>query len=421
MGNSELVDKTYLKVSITKSEFYQKNFRVDVIPNEVYEAITEIKANKGKQYCSYFVIIQTDQYRSEITRHIRWINNFDRHFHKYRIIFTTSNTTSQVIIGYKFNRETPMKVEIEAYVKDPSMIQLRKVSNMKDSYDDLNKFEIEKFSLSADQEDLLEKRMVWVFGSSRSGSTWLGTQLLRHPDNVIWDEPYIGRHFEMVKPWQEKRGRRYFFSPYHKNNWLPWLRKLILARTFSEFQTVDMNVIIKEPNASEGCGIILGSLPNSKLIFLLRDGRDVVDSNIDAIRPGSWNKDWTSVVQSKSIKELINIFSDLWKRSIENVWNAYQQHPERNRILVKYEDLLTNTLTELRKIYDFLHISITDDQLKDITDRFNFEKVPESKKGSGKFYRIATPGKWKDNFNQDEKELMNSIMGETLKKMNYAS
>ncbi len=419
MGNSELVDKTYLKVSITKSEFYQKNFRVDVIPNEVYEAITEIKANKGKQYCSYFVIIQTDQYRSEITRHIRWINNFDRHFHKYRIIFTTSNTTSQVIIGYKFNRETPMKVEIEAYVKDPSMIQLRKVSNMKDSYNDLNKFEIEKFSLSADQEDLLEKRMVWVFGSSRSGSTWLGTQLLRHPDNVIWDEPYIGRHFEMVKPWQEKRGRRYFFSPSHKNNWLQWLRKLILARTFSEFQTVDKNVIIKEPNSSEGCGIILGSLPNSKLIFLLRDGRDVVDSQIDAFKKGSWNEGGTGWIKNTTREKRIRLFSHSWTQSIESVFESFQKHDSKLKILVKYEDLLTNTLAELRKIYDFLQINVDDRELKKIIEKYDFNKIPSKKRGPGKFFRSAKVGGYKDNFSEKEQEIMISKMGETLKKAGY--
>jgi len=43
--------------------------------------------------------------------------------------------------------------------------------------------------LSEEEEEQLERKMAWILGSGRSGSTWLGTQLLNHPENVIWDEP----------------------------------------------------------------------------------------------------------------------------------------------------------------------------------------------------------------------------------------
>ena len=40
-------------------------------------------------------------------------------------------------------------------------------------------------------------------------------------------------------------------------------------------------------------------------------------------------------------------------------------------------------------------------------------------RGKGKFARSASPGKWKDNFNEKEIQLMNEIMGETLKRVGY--
>jgi len=49
----------------------------------------------------------------------------------------------------------------------------------------------------------------------------------------------------------------------------------------------------------------------------------------------------------------------------------------------------------------------------------DFKNIPDSQKGEGKFYRTATTGEWRDNFSKEEQELMNSIVGDTLKQMGY--
>jgi len=77
-------------------------------------------------------------------------------------------------------------------------------------------------------------------------------------------------------------------------------------------------------------------------------------------------------------------------------------------------------MNELKKIYEFLEIKITDVELGKIVDNSNFDKIPASEKGIGKFYRSASPGNWQNNFNEKEKEIMFSIMSGTLKKMGYA-
>jgi len=98
---------------------------------------------------------------------------------------------------------------------------------------------------------------------------------------------------------------------------------------------------------------------------------------------------------------------------------SFHNHDQKNKILIRYEDLRKNTYEELKKIYNFIGIKTTKSELKEKIKKYNFKNIPASMKGSGKFYRVATPGKWKENFNDKEKELMDSIMGETLKKMNY--
>ena len=111
--------------------------------------------------------------------------------------------------------------------------------------------------------------------------------------------------------------------------------------------------------------------------------------------------------------------SKAWVVRTENFLKAYNNTPTDLRYLVKYEELLKNTKNELKKIYEFIKIDIPDKDLQKIVEKFSFKNIPEDKKGSGKFTRSATPGKWRENFDQDEKKIMNQIMGKTLQKLDY--
>ena len=50
---------------------------------------------------------------------------------------------------------------------------------------------------------------------------------------------------------------------------------------------------------------------------------------------------------------------------------------------------------------------------------YSFENIPDEEKGSGKVTRYANPGKWKNNFSDQEKNLIDQLMGETLYKLGY--
>jgi len=283
--------------------------------------------------------------------------------------------------------------------------------------------------LTPEQEDVIERNIVWIFGSARSGTSWLGGQLLSHQTKFI-NEPLIGRHLGYVQPGRIgnirdidffKDSQHYFFSERYKDIWTFYLRKLILNRIYAQIQTFSNKIIIKEPNGSIGADILLQCLPNSRMIFVERDCRDVIDSLIDARKEDS---QFTKRFQKKPLSEQ-NRFSFIEKRShnlAKNMMRLLQTYNEFNpklRIMIKYEDLRYNTLELLRKLYDFIEIKIDDTELQNLVDKFSFEKIPSKQKGSGKVRRSATPNKWKENFNAEEKEVMNTIMGETLQKMGY--
>src|SRR5919106_1536443 len=157
-----------------------------------------------------------------------------------------------------------------------------------------------------------EERLSWIFGSSRSGSTWLLRMLSDFEGVVPVDDPHLGHHLGVWRPiplaWaaaeeppelttlpELKRSKpSYFFSDRYREHWEPALRELIMARFAAQAEElgpqrpgIEPLVLVKEPG-SHVADLLLRLFPASGLVFLLRDGRDVVDSWVAAYRRGSW-------------------------------------------------------------------------------------------------------------------------------------
>jgi len=99
--------------------------------------------------------------------------------------------------------------------------------------------------------------------------------------------------------------------------------------------------------------------------------------------------------------------------------NAFEQHPKENKIKIKYEHLRKNTFEELKNIYKFLEIDIPNNKLKKIVEDQSYENMPKEIKGKGKVIRSANPGNWNTNFSEEEKIVMDEIMGKKLKQFGY--
>ena len=288
--------------------------------------------------------------------------------------------------------------------------------------------------LSAEEEDILEKNLVWIFASPRSGTSWLGIQLLSY-NTFTMDEPYIGEHLCIPKvsagvisrkfDHHQKRKstpEHYFFSEKYADTWKHFTRKLILNRIHSQFHDLSKNIIIKEPHGSLAADIISECLPNSKIIILFRDGRDVIDSHVDGNSEGGW------IVKSggkalSSEKRRINFIRQHaydWVKLIEVLTKLSQTHNKKLQINISYEDLRKNTLQVLERLYQFIGIKIDKDKLEEIVSNYKFENIPQEKRGRQFSTRFATPGKWKENFNDNEIRVIDEIIGPTLKKLNYS-
>ena len=79
----------------------------------------------------------------------------------------------------------------------------------------------------------------------------------------------------------------------------------------------------------------------------------------------------------------------------------------------------TGLIQELKKICNFLKISPDKEKVQKIVNEKSFESIPTDSKGSGKVTRSARPGKWIENFSDEEKLKVNKIMKDMLLNLGY--
>jgi hypothetical protein len=295
---------------------------------------------------------------------------------------------------------------------------------------------LEPFSLETSPD-----RLAWIFGSSRSGSTWLLRMLSALHGVVPIDDPHLGHHLGVWRPislaWaaaehppelttldrvkHDKDG--YFFSDRYREAWEPALRQLIVDRFDAQVADVSPEVepvvLVKEPG-SHVADILLSLFPASRIIFLLRDGRDVVDSWLAAYRRGSWALDEGAFPVTDAGREsLVRWQSAVWAFRTDVVQRAYAAHPADRRVLVRYEDLVAAAGHELARICAYLPLAATADTLDAVADAETFAAVPPTRKGDGKEIRSATPGGWRDNLTAAEQGIMHEVMGAKLAELGY--
>jgi hypothetical protein len=286
--------------------------------------------------------------------------------------------------------------------------------------------------------------LAWILGSSRSGSTWLLQMLSELQEVVPIDDPHLGHHLGVWRPiplawataeepptlttlWTVKRGKpSYFFSDRYRDKWAPALRELIVTRFDAQADEVarsrgirDPTVVVKEPG-SHVADLIFSLFPGSRLVFLVRDGRDVVDSWIDAYTRGSWALDEGAYpLAPEGRLHMVRWLSTVWTYRIAVVQAAYERNVGSQRVMVRYEDLLRDPAAQLERVCSTLSLEVSRDRLNAIAEGHSYEQVSEAEKGEGKIVRAASPGRWRTNLTAEERAAMLEIMGEKLSELGY--
>lgn len=314
----------------------------------------------------------------------------------------------------------------------------------------------------------LESRLVWIWGSPRSGSTWL-LKLLSAPldpdpelplgfrapepadppepaDSVPIDETFLSNH--LAPAFAEPRivdGRwvpgtinnllatakpAYALSDAYAHVWRPAARDLALARIQGVLDRAhdqgialdpDHRVVIKETNGSHAADIVMSITPSARLLLLIRDGRDVVDSLLAGYQPGAFfaNNQGESISTAGERERAIDWAARLWACNTDITLRAIEEHPPELCKVCRYEDLLADPAGRLAEIYEWMGLSRSATQIDAIVERHSFSRLPANQTGPLTRNRAARPGLWRENLSAAEQATVDGICGPLLERFDY--
>lgn len=310
--------------------------------------------------------------------------------------------------------------------------------------------------------DAVERRLAWMMGSPRTGSTWL-LRLLLHPwgvgrtptgidpsrfrprgGNVIpVNESYLLHHLGPMRDPLPPPGsdssvvlndlRRadpaYFFADEFAADWRAPLRELVLRRFDAQSRraeeahgVADPLLIVKEPNGSHAAELLADLLPASRMVFLLRDGRDVVDSMMDADSEGGWRTRTEGVeplVTPEQRLAGVRRQAHLWLVRVTATERACARLGPGQAIAVRYEDLLADTEGELARLDEWLGLGRTAAQIRAAVRANRFGSLRNRLRGRRKGVRAASPGLWRVNLTDAEQRAMDELIGPKLEALGY--
>jgi len=236
--------------------------------------------------------------------------------------------------------------------------------------------EIRSFAVASEAADILRgKKLVFIVGAPRSGTTWLEV-LLSRSDSVIgvfetdWFSAYARSFFEV---WEKHHRENHSFGLHRHltdGEYFLFLRTLygaILSR-FAKRKPSATIILEKTPAHAIYWRDILRVFPEAHFIHLVRDPRAVVAS-LEAA-----SKSWAAKFGPRTVSDACEI----WIRHVEaasQISSATSKYIE-----LRYRDLANEGANVLKTIFDWVGVSITNEACQKFLEECNLQRL---KSGSG--------------------------------------
>jgi hypothetical protein len=81
--------------------------------------------------------------------------------------------------------------------------------------------------------------------------------------------------------------------------------------------------------------------------------------------------------------------------------------------------MLAEPAANLRRVLDWLGLSIAEPELERLVEGQSFERLPAEHRGPGKIFRAATPGLWRENLSDEEQAVLDRVIGPKLRELGY--
>ncbi len=280
--------------------------------------------------------------------------------------------------------------------------------------------ELTKAESQRENQQATEEQIVWIIGCGRTGSTWLNELLGSLPGIRRWHEPYFGRFFKHLhdRPDEFQRSAS-FFSEEHKKVWLSGIRDLFFKMVYERYPQFGRHALsIKEVNTPELYGWLRSLFPAGRVIFLVRDPFDTLDSYIDLQKPESWNERFADSLPANP-ENRIRHAAELIRDSMTAAMDAYEMHPENQRLLISYEDLLIDPAPHLKACSELIGEPVDQTTIEAAVEKHQFKN--HKKTGTLQFRRYGKSGVWQqsENFTPEVLRIANEVLGPLRRRFGY--
>jgi hypothetical protein len=269
---------------------------------------------------------------------------------------------------------------------------------------------------------------VFIVGAPRSGTTLMAVLLDRHSNIAIgpetqfftefipryWAETTPKTHdelvdsalaFKRIADFNFDRGQLFRHFQQYELTVANLLRSIMEVHAIRSSKSRPGE---KSPQHLQHIPVILEGFPEAKIICVLRDGRDVVRSLVEA--------PWAIPNNPRRLR----LFCLRWNDAVEQTLH-YQRTLSSNQFTtVKFEDVLRQPKQELERLCNFLGETFEETQLEPAQPSSvipGWEKQWKSKAGE-----MLDPGRieaWRHAADQKQIWVMNSMMGPLLERMGY--
>jgi hypothetical protein len=227
--------------------------------------------------------------------------------------------------------------------------------------------------------------------------------------------------------------------PKSGNTWLRFLIGNALTNNQCNFNNIG-NIIPDIYQNWEACNqisrprIMKSHLPYTskmkRVIYVVRDGRDVAVSYYFHLQKKK------KINKNMAFDEYLNDFNRGLINARLGSWNthvlSWLNQASTDRLVVKYEDLREDTITEFRKILDFIGLQKNNDDISSAITSSDFKRMQALEQeqpsayhdfantdSSIRFMRAGKVGGWKEYFSKENEREFLLRQGEALRLLNY--
>ena len=262
---------------------------------------------------------------------------------------------------------------------------------------------------------------VWIYCVGRSGSTWLADMMGELAGHRVWFERRVSHLFGQFyagTPEEKRQTTDFIMGDPNRGAWVPAIRHFVLSGARQAFPLLGPEdyLVVKEPGGGSGAPLILEALPESRMVLLVRDPRDVVASFLDASRKGSWSRRGANDPDAPEGTTPDAVVRSAARKCLRNLTKAKQAHDAHKgpKAVVRYEDLVADAPGAMRRLYSDLGIPAKDEDLARAVGRHAWSNIPAGMKGEGKFHRKGSPGGWREDLTEEQARTVEKITAPIL-------